>query len=148
MRSYCGDQGRKGYTLPCGCRAVSTPATACEQPHLIICCYVDAHCAALAFRFSSCQGQRTSNRRDHPFWLALDFPTRSAEGFVILPSVRHVSTMTPFLFKTLAIGTIFATLWELRNPKGRIAIEICTHNRSRTSARSFFGNSSQRSGQT
>ena len=50
--------------------------------------------------------QGTSNRRDHPFWPALDFLTRSAEGFVILPSVRHESTMTPFLFNVFAIGTV------------------------------------------
>ena len=72
-----------------------------------------AHRAALVFKFFSCQGQRTSNRRDHPFWSALDFRTRSAEGFVILPSARHVSMMTPFLFKTLAIGTILANLREI-----------------------------------
>jgi hypothetical protein len=39
------------------------------------------------------------------FWSDLDSSTRSADGFVILPSVRHESTMTPFAFNALAIGT-------------------------------------------
>jgi hypothetical protein len=135
--------------LPRGCRNVAIPATSCEQPHPIIWCYVAAHRAALAFKLSSCQGQRTSNRRDHPFWLVLDFPTRSAEGFVILPSVRHVSTMRPFLFKPLAIGTILAPLREIvkaqRTDCYQNIYQAIAH--SRISAQSFFGNSSQQSGQ-
>jgi len=47
------------------------------------------------------------------FWSVLDSSTRSADGFVILPSARHESTMTPFLFNTLAIGTIPAYLREI-----------------------------------
>jgi hypothetical protein len=51
-------------------------------------------------------------------WSALDFRPRSAEGFVILPSVRHESPMTPFLFNTLAIGTIPANLREIAKVQG------------------------------
>jgi len=55
---------------------------------------------------SSCQGQRTSKGETIRFWSVLNSSTRSADGFVILPSVRHESTMTPVLFNTLAIGAI------------------------------------------
>jgi hypothetical protein len=111
--------------------------------NLTIWCYV-----ALAFKFSSCQGQRTSNRRDHPIWSALEFRTRPAEGFVILPSVRHESTMTPFFSNTLAIGTILANLREIAKAQRTDRYQkYVPSDRWRISPHYFFGNSSHRSGQ-
>jgi hypothetical protein len=40
------------------------------------------------------------------FWSVLDSSMHYADGFVILPGVRHELTMTPFHFNSLAIGTI------------------------------------------
>jgi hypothetical protein len=62
------------------------------------------HRAALAFKFFPAKVIAPQKARSSVSGQFL-IPARCADGFVILPSVRHEWTMTPFFFNALAIGT-------------------------------------------
>jgi hypothetical protein len=66
-----------------------------DHPNLVLrCCSSSSSCVQILFTAKVNVPQKASG-----------FSARSADGFGILPDVRHESTMAPFVFNALAIGT-------------------------------------------